>query len=79
MKSLGIVRKVDQLGRFVFPVELRKIMDISEGTPLEIFVDGDKIVLKKYELSCIFCGNAEDVTIYKGKPICPDCREDLRK
>ena len=58
MKSMGIVRKVDELGRVVLPMELRKTMDINEKDPLEIFVDGSSIVLKKYEPACIFCTQA---------------------
>lgn len=67
MISTGIVRKVDELGRVVLPKELRDTMDIKEKDPLEIFVDGNTIILKKYEPACIFCNNAKDVTNYKGK------------
>lgn len=79
MKSTGIVRKVDQLGRVVLPKELRDTHDIPEGTPLEIYVDGATIMLKKYEPACIFCGDAKDVTVYKGKNICPACMRELKK
>ena len=58
MKSTGIVRKVDELGRIVLPIELRRTMGIEVKDALEIYVDGDHIVLKKYEPSCVFCGNA---------------------
>lgn len=78
MKSTGIVRKVDELGRVVLPIELRRTLDLQEKDGLEIFVDGSTIILKKYEPACIFCGNARDVQAYKGKNICPDCREELR-
>ena len=67
MKSTGIVRKVDELGRIVLPIELRRTMNIDVKDALEIYVDGDQIVLKKYEPSCIFCGNAKDIIHYKGK------------
>ena len=70
MKSTGIVRKVDELGRIVLPIELRRTMNIDVKDALEIYVDGDQIVLKKYEPSCIFCGNAKDIIHYKGKNIC---------
>lgn len=73
MKATGIVRKVDELGRIVIPIELRRTMHIDISDSLEIYVDGDKIILKKYEPACIFCGNAEDVTNYKGKNICKNC------
>lgn len=79
MKATGIVRKVDSLGRVVLPIELRRTLDVSEGDPLEIYVDGETVMLKKYEPACIFCGNAKDVTVYKGKNICPDCRRELKK
>lgn len=78
MKSTGIVRKVDELGRIVIPIELRRHLDIEVKDSLEIFVDSGHIILKKYEPSCIFCGQAKDVETYKDKKICPSCREDLR-
>ncbi|MGB4041206.1 MAG: AbrB/MazE/SpoVT family DNA-binding domain-containing protein, partial [Bacillota bacterium] len=65
MKSTGIVRKVDELGRVVIPIELRRTMQIAEKDPLEIYVDGEKIILKKYEPACIFCGDASNVRIYR--------------
>ncbi|MBP5426719.1 MAG: AbrB/MazE/SpoVT family DNA-binding domain-containing protein [Clostridiales bacterium] len=73
MKSTGIVRKVDELGRVVLPIELRRTLDIAERDALEIFIDGNNIILKKYEPACIFCGNAKDVSVFKGRNICPDC------
>ena len=73
MKSTGIVRKVDELGRIVLPIELRKNLYINTGDPVEIFVDGNNIILKKYAPSCIFCGEAANVMHYHGKNICPDC------
>ena len=79
MKSTGIVRKVDELGRVVLPIELRRIFDIEEKDALEIYVDGNNIILKKYEPACVFCGNAKDVFVFKGKNICPDCMNELRQ
>lgn len=79
MKSTGIVRKVDELGRVVIPIELRRTLNIEEKDSLEIYVDGEHIILKKYEPACIFCGNAKDVVQYKGKNICPACMEEFRK
>jgi len=79
MKSTGIVRKVDELGRIVLPIELRRTLDIAEKDALEIYVDGPTIILKKYEPACIFCDNAKDVKQYKGKNICPDCLVELKK
>ncbi|WP_125153055.1 AbrB/MazE/SpoVT family DNA-binding domain-containing protein [Clostridium rectalis] len=77
MKSTGIVRRVDELGRIVIPIELRRTLDIEIKDSLEIFVDGEQIILKKYSPSCIFCGNAKDVINYKGKNICKVCLEEL--
>jgi transcriptional pleiotropic regulator of transition state genes len=78
MKSTGIVRKVDELGRIVLPIELRRTLDISERDSLEIYVDGASIILKKYQPACIFCDDAKDVVVYKGKNICSKCLEELR-
>ena len=75
MKSTGIVRKVDELGRIVLPIELRRTLDIAVKDALEIYVDEGTIILKKYEPSCIFCGNSKDVISFKGKNICPKCLE----
>ncbi len=77
MKSTGIVRKVDELGRIVLPIELRRTLDIAIKDALEIYVDNDAIILKKYEPSCIFCGNSKDVISFKGKNICPKCLDEL--
>ena len=77
MKSTGIVRKVDELGRIVLPIELRRTLDINEKDSLEIFVDGSQIILKKYEPACIFCDNAKDVITFKGRNVCPDCLRTL--
>lgn len=77
MKSTGIVRKVDELGRVVIPKELRKKFDIKEKDGLEIYVEEDKIILKKYEPSCIFCNNADNIIDYKGKSICPECAKEI--
>ncbi|NLV75384.1 MAG: AbrB/MazE/SpoVT family DNA-binding domain-containing protein [Tissierellia bacterium] len=79
MKSTGIVRKVDELGRVVIPIELRRNLDIEVKDALEIFVDGEHIILKKYAPACIFCGQAKDVVSFKGKNICPACMEELKK
>ncbi|NLY92273.1 MAG: AbrB/MazE/SpoVT family DNA-binding domain-containing protein [Firmicutes bacterium] len=78
MKSTGIVRKVDELGRVVIPIELRRTLRIEEKDALEIYVDGEKIILKKYEPACIFCGNAENVRNFKDKNICRDCLDAMK-
>ncbi len=77
MKETGIVRKVDELGRIVLPIELRRNLDIEERTELEIYVDGDSVVLRKHEAFCIFCGSNHLLYQYKGKNICVKCIEAL--
>lgn len=79
MKSTGIIRKVDELGRVVIPIELRNQFHIAEKDPIEIFVDGSTIILKKYEKSCLFCGNTKKLTTYKDKLICTKCLKQLKK
>jgi len=73
-----MVRKVDELGRVVLPIELRRTLDIMEKDALEIFIDGASIILKKYEPACIFCADAKDVIFYKGKNICSACMRELK-
>ncbi len=77
LRSTGIVRKLDELGRIVLPVELRKRMELSARDSIEIFVEDDKIVLKKYMPCCVFCGNAENVSYFKNKLVCSECRKEL--
>ena len=78
MKSTGIVRRVDELGRIVLPIELRRTLDITERDSLEIYVDGASIILKKYQPACIFCDDARDVISYKGKNICTNGLKELK-
>ena len=73
MKSTGIVRKVDELGRIVLPVECRRGLEIEDRDSLEVFIEGNTIILKKYEPAGIFCGESRDVHLYKGRNICPAC------
>lgn len=77
MKSTGMIRKVDELGRVVIPKEIRNKLDIQEKDPIEIYVQEDCIILKKYESNCIFCGNTKDLIEYKEKLICKKCLKDL--
>ena len=79
MKSTGIVRKVDELGRIVLPIELRRTLDIKERDSLEIFVEGASVILKKYRPTCIFCDSARDIVIFKGKNIWPKCLRELKE
>ena len=79
MKATGIVRPVDPLGRVVIPVELRRNLNIKTDDSLEVFVNGEYIMLKKYEPACIFCGNAKDVENIHGKNVCRECLDELKK
>lgn len=79
MKSTGIVRKVDELGRIVLPIELRRTLDIAERDELEIYMENDQIILKKYEPSCIFCGEMDDIRQIHGKNVCGKCIEEMKK
>lgn len=78
MKSTGIVRRIDDLGRCVIPKEIRRNLNIDEGDPMEIFVDGDKIILRKYQPGCVFCGSLEIIepTLF-GKHICSKCANQI--
>ena len=77
MKSTGMTRKVDGLGRIVLPKELRDSLEINTGDALEIFIDGENVILKKYEPCCIFCGEASGVRFFKSKNICEQCSNDF--
>lgn len=77
MKSTGIIRKADELGRIVIPVELRNKFGIAEKDPIEIFVEGSLIILKKHEPNCVFCGKSKELSEYKDKLICRKCLEGL--
>ena len=73
MKSNGIVRKVDELGRIVLPIEMRRTLDIAEKDTLEVYVEGDSIILRKYQDACVFCDSVRDLVNYKGRCVCQDC------
>lgn len=79
MKATGIVRKVDELGRIVLPIELRRNLGIEDGDSLEIYMEGDKVVLKKHENACLFCGTDRNLVTYKGKVICDGCIRELNR
>ena len=79
MKSTGIVRKVDELGRIVLPVELRRTLDIIQQDELEIYLDDDKIVLKKSEHCCVFCNSTHDLVTYHGRNVCMECIQNMSK
>lgn len=77
MKSLGMVRRIDELGRIVLPIELRRSLDISAGDGIEMFSDKDCVILKKYAPACIFCAEADGVVDYMGKKVCKSCIKKL--
>lgn len=78
MKSTGIVRQIDNLGRIVIPKELRKTLNIEPWDDIEIYTEDDMIVLSKYKKHCVFCGDAENIVIYKEKHICSSCLNELK-
>lgn len=77
MKATGIIRKVDELGRVVIPIEIRNQFNIVEKDPIEIYVDESSIILKKYEPNCIFCGNTDNLVEYQNKLVCEKCSKEL--
>ena len=79
MKSTGVIRRIDELGRVVIPIEIRTQFGISEKDSMEIYVDGSSIILKKYEPNCIFCGNSRKLIEFEGKPICKKCANNILK
>lgn len=78
MKSTGIVRKIDDLGRVVLPIELRRQLDLDKDAALEIYVDEDRIMLKKYQPACLFCGSLDGLTQYQGRNVCAACRQAMQ-
>ena len=78
MKSIGIVRKIDNLGRIVIPKSVRETLDIPDESSLEVFIDEDKIILQKYQPSCIFCNQVEDIVYFNGKRVCTACIEKMK-
>ena len=79
MKSTGIVRNIDELGRVVVPKELRKKLGIANTDPVEIYVEGEKIILTKYRPACHFCGSVDNVVEFKDKIVCKSCIGELSK
>lgn len=79
MRVTGIVRKVDELGRIVIPIELRRTLGIDLKDSIEIYVDGERIILKKYEPACFFCGDASQVHEFRGKLVCKKCVDNMVK
>lgn len=79
MKATGIIRRVDELGRIVIPIELRNKFEITEKDPMEIYVDGSCIILKKIEPNCMFCNSSKKLFTYQNKMICEKCLENIKK
>lgn len=79
MKATGIVRSLDSMGRVVIPKEIRRVLHIENNDPLEVFTEGDAIVLKKYEPCCVFCSNADDVSEFRGRLVCRGCIAEMSK
>ena len=77
MKSTGIIRKADDLGRIVLPIELRRVLDISERDELEIYMENDRIILQKFEPACLFCGSSRNLVTYRSKNVCQECVRKL--
>ncbi|HBJ19318.1 MAG TPA: AbrB family transcriptional regulator [Clostridiales bacterium] len=77
MKTSGIIRHIDELGRIVIPKEMRRTLEIAAEDPVEITMEGDSIRLRKYQTSCVFCGSSEELSEFKGKTLCRACREEL--
>ena len=78
MKATGIVRLIDELGRIVIPKEMRKTFNISNGDPVEIYVENNRIILEKYHNSCIFCGGSIDLCDFRERKVCKNCIESLK-
>ena len=79
MKSTGIIRQLDSLGRIVLPIELRRSLGIGTKDMLEIFVEGNSVILRKYESNCLFCGSSRELSTYKDRMICAKCLKELRE
>ena len=80
MKPTGFIRPLDSVGRVVLPKEIRRKFDLNDDQDkIEIFVDADSIILKKYAPNCIFCGETDNLIEYKGKKICANCKKEIRR
>lgn len=78
-KSTGIIRKIDELGRVVVPMSIRQTLGLNERDPVEIFVEGERIILQKQQCTCVFCGGTEELTLFAGKNVCASCLNELKK
>ena len=78
MKSTGIIRQIDELGRFVLPIEIRRTLGINIKDSLEIYTDNDRIILRKHSPACLFCDGTEDIRVFEGKRVCRECLNKLK-
>lgn len=78
-KSTGIIRKIDELGRIVIPMSIRQTLNIQEHDPVEIYMDGEHIILQKHQATCVFCGGSKELTSFADKNVCAACRDALRQ
>ena len=78
-RNTGIIRKVDELGRIVLPIELRRTLDISERDELEIYLEDDKVIMRKYEPSCVFCGKTKGLITYHARSVCKECINNMNQ
>ena len=79
MMTTGLIRQLDSLGRIVLPIELRRTLDIGPKDMLEIFVEGNSVILRKYEPDCLFCGGSRELSPYRDKMICARCLKELKQ
>ncbi|MEG0913083.1 MAG: AbrB/MazE/SpoVT family DNA-binding domain-containing protein [Oscillospiraceae bacterium] len=79
MKSLGIIRDLDKLGRVVIPIEYRNVLGIASGDPVEISAEGDRIIIKAYSPSCVFCKSTKNTVEFNGKTVCSSCLKQLKE
>ena len=79
MKTTGVIRQLDSLGRIVVPIGLRRTLDIGPKDMLEIFVEGNSVILRKYEPDCLFCGGSRELSPYRDKMICARCLKELKQ
>ena len=79
MKTTGVIRQLDSLGRIVLPIELRRTLDIKTKDMLEILVEGNSVILRKYEPNCHFCGSSSGLSSYRDKMICRRCLKELKE
>lgn len=78
MKSTGITRRLDELGRIVIPIDLRRRLEFNEREKLEIYIEGNKIILQVYNNRCSFCSSSQDLELFKDKYICQRCKSDIQ-